>query len=91
MPERPRLKYIVIDCRGVNTIDVTAVEELENLIAEYRSAGIEIIFTHSKLPVRERLKRDGWDEKFGKNIVYPTTRDALLAIGLLHAREDQDL
>jgi sulfate permease, SulP family len=91
VPERPRLKYIIIDCRGVNTIDATAVEELENLISEYRSAGIEIIFTHTKLPVRERLKRDGWDEKFGKNIVYPTTRDALLAIGPLHEREDQDL
>jgi SulP family sulfate permease len=91
VPERPRLKYIIIDCRGVNTIDATAVEELENLKSEYRSAGIEIIFTHTKLPVRERLKRDGWDEKFGKNTVYLTTRDELLAIGLLHEREDQDL
>lgn len=81
--DRPRLKWIVIDCRGVNSIDVTAVGGLEDLLSGYRSRGIEILFSHVKLQIRERLKKAGWDEKFGEDLLYSTTRDALHAIGLL--------
>ncbi len=85
--DRPRLKWIVIDCRGVNSIDVTAVEGLEDLVSEYRSSGIEIVFTHLKLPVRERLKKAGWDEQIEDTRHYQTTREALRAIGLLENRQ----
>ncbi len=81
--DRPHLKWIVIDCRGVNSIDVTAIEGLEDLVSAYRSQGIEILFSHVKLQIRERLKKAGWDEKFGEDLLYSTTRDALRAIGLL--------
>lgn len=83
--DRPDLKWIFIDCRGVNSIDVTAIEGLEDLMSGYRSRGIEVVFTNMKLPVRERLQKAGWDEKFG-NIGhayhYQTTREALKAVGL---------
>lgn len=79
---RPHLRWIVIDCRGVNGVDVTAIEGLEDLISTYRARGISILLTHVKLQVRERLDSAGWDEKFGENL-YPTTRDALASIGLL--------
>lgn len=79
---RPHLRWIVIDCRGVNGVDVTAIEGLEGLISTYRARGISILLTHVKLQVRERLDSAGWDEKFGENL-YPTTRDALASIGLL--------
>ena len=39
VPEKPYLRWIVINCRGVNSIDVTAVEGLERLISDYRSRG----------------------------------------------------
>ncbi len=80
--DRPHLKWILIDCRGVNSIDVTAVEGLEDLLSGYRSRGIEILLTHVKLQVRERLKKAGWDKMFGEDRLYSTTRDALRAIGL---------
>jgi SulP family sulfate permease len=84
--DRPKLRWIVIDCRGVNTIDATAIEGLEDLVSGYRSRGIEILFSHVKRRVRERLKRADWGEKFGENLCcYPTTRDALKAVGLLEA------
>ncbi len=85
--DRPRLKWIVIDCRGVNSIDVTAVEGLEDLVSEYRSTGIEIVFTHMKLAIRERLKKAGWDEELEDTRHYQTTREALRAIGLLRDRQ----
>ena len=82
---RPKLQWIVIDCRSVNSIDVTAIEGLEDLVSEYRSSGIEIVFTHMKLAIRRRLEKAGWDEKFGFADTghYQTTREAVKAIGLL--------
>ena len=38
VPDRPDLEYVVIDSRGINGIDVTALEGLENLISEYPPA-----------------------------------------------------
>lgn len=84
--ERPRLRWIVIDCRGVDTIDATAVEGLEDLVSRYRSRGVRIVLTHAKLPVRERLEKVAWGEEASEEVAhYPTTRDALRAIGLLEA------
>lgn len=81
--ERSDLKWVVIDCRGMNTIDVTAIENLENLVSEYRTQGIMVLFTHTNLPVRERLKKADREVEFSENASYQTTRDALEEIGLL--------
>lgn len=60
---RPRLKWIVINCRGVNSVDMTAVEGMEDLISGYRRRRrIEILFAGVKRPIRDRLRRAGWDE-----------------------------
>lgn len=76
--EKPELKWIIFNCRGVNSIDITAIEGLENLISQYRSQGIVFLFAGMKRPVRERLIKAGWEEF----VNYPTTRDAVHAIGL---------
>ncbi len=85
IPDRPRLKYVILDCRGINDVDVTAIEGLENLAAEYRARGIRLLFTHVKKQIRDRLERAGWEERFG-NTDYPTTRDAVHDLGLLEER-----
>lgn len=81
--DRPKLKLLVIDFRGVNGIDLTAIEGLENLISEYRSHGIEVTFTHVKPPVRRRLEKAGWGNECPEVIQHQTTRDALRGTGLL--------
>lgn len=81
--DRPDLKLLIIDCRGVNGIDVTAIEGLENLISEYRSHDTEVLMTHVKPQVRQRLHKAGWDEHLPQTIEHQTTRDALRAYGLL--------
>jgi SulP family sulfate permease len=81
--EHPDLKLLVIDCRGVNGIDVTAIEGLENLISEYHSRGVEVLLTHVKPRVRMRLKKAGWDEYFKHVTSYQTTRDAMRAYAML--------
>lgn len=74
---RPEVRWIVIDCRGINAIDVTAVEGLDALVSGYRSRGVGIMLTHVKLRVRERLAGAGWSEKFGDWTLRSTTRDAV--------------
>ncbi len=86
VPDRPHLEYVIIDSRGINGIDVTALEGLESLISEYHAQGIKILFTHMKKQVRERLSKSGWKQKFG-DIRYPTIRDALHDIQLLKEKE----
>lgn len=81
--DRPDLKLLVIDCRGVNGIDVTAIEGLENLISEYRSRGVEVLFTHVKFQVRRRLNNADWPSKYPGVISHQTTREALKHAGLL--------
>lgn len=80
--DRPHLEYVILDCRGVNAIDVTALVGLENLIIDYRSQNIQILLTHAKRQIRDRLSKAGWKQKFG-DITYPTTRDALYETGIL--------
>ncbi len=88
--ERPDLKMLVIDCRGVNGIDVTAIEGLENLLSEYRSRDVKVLLTHVKPQVRHRLHRACWGKDYPEVIEHQTTRDALRATGLLEERETQD-
>lgn len=84
VPDKPQLEWIVINCRGINSIDVTAVEGLERLISDYRERGIELILAGMKLPVSKQLERAGWSKDPAWNASYRTTRDALRDIGLLH-------
>lgn len=88
--DRPDLEILVIDFRGVNGIDVTAIEGLENLISEYRARGIKVLFTHVKPQVKERLKRAGWAEEYPEVIEHQTTRDAFRDLGLLAEKESLD-
>ncbi|MGB3683575.1 MAG: solute carrier family 26 protein [Rubrobacteraceae bacterium] len=89
--DRPDLELLVIDFRGVNGIDVTAIEGLENLIGEYRSRDVKVMITHAKPQVRERLKRAGWDKNFSEVVEHQTTRDALRDAGFLERREEHSV
>jgi SulP family sulfate permease len=88
--ERTKLEHIIIDCRGMNSIDVTALDELDGLITDYRSQGITVLLTHVKLPLRERLTRAGWNDKFGADVIgHATSRQALDSIGLLEGMRNR--
>lgn len=84
--DKPELRYIVIDCRGVNSIDVTAIDRLEEALTDYRSREVAVLFTHMKRPVRTRLRKAGWQGKFAEDLRYETTREALETAGVLRHR-----
>lgn len=55
--ERPHIKHLVLICSAVNFIDTSALETLENLIENLRSAGITLHLAEIKGPVMDRLKK----------------------------------
>lgn len=57
------------------------LELAENAFEQDRRIGMS--FAHAKKPVRERLMMAGWSENVGDDILYPTVRDALRAVGML--------
>lgn len=81
--ENPRLRYVFVDCSGVNDMDATAAKVLENVIEGYRGRGIDVRFVGMKGPVRERVKEAGWDEKFEDVARHATMKAALYSVGIL--------
>ncbi|MDQ9169653.1 sulfate permease [Oxalobacteraceae bacterium R-40] len=53
---RPELKHVVLLCSAVNSIDASALESLENIEHQLRTAGISLHLSEVKGPVMDRLK-----------------------------------
>jgi len=51
--ERPEMKWVVMDLSGVNDIDAVAIDNLENMMGNYRQREIHFAFTGMKGPVRD--------------------------------------
>lgn len=51
------IKTIIIDGSGVNSVDLTSINELKQMIESYEKRGILILFTALKGPVRDSFRR----------------------------------
>ncbi len=80
--ERPEVKWVVMDLSGVNDIDAVAIDNLENIMDNYRQRDIHFAFTGMKGPVRDLVSKAGWEEKYGERIRYLSIQHALKEIGL---------
>ncbi|MGI6555123.1 MAG: SulP family inorganic anion transporter [Bacillota bacterium] len=78
--EKPDVKWIVLDFSGVNSIDAVAVHSLEKIIEDYSKRNIQFKLARIKRPVRDILKKAGYEEKMGKEMNYYSIRQALKAI-----------
>jgi len=74
---KPGLRWILMDCSGVNDMDGCAVETLERLIDSYGETGIDFAFAGMKGPVRDVAERAGWHKRLGRRMRYATIRHAL--------------
>lgn len=79
---RPEVRWVVLDMSGVNDIDAVAVDVLEKLMEAYEHRDIKFAFAAMKGPVRDVVKRAGWEKKQG-HIHYPSLPHALRGIGVL--------
>lgn len=54
---KPHLKTIIIDASGINSIDLTALQELRKMKVSYKKRGVTLVFAGLKGPVRDVFKQ----------------------------------
>lgn len=74
---KPRLKYVIVVGDGINQIDASGVELLENLTKQLHQSGIEIFFTGLKKQVLDVLERTGVYRHIGPERFFRTEEQAL--------------
>jgi SulP family sulfate permease len=79
--DRPEVKHLILICSAINFIDASALETLESLILELRSAGVEFYMAEIKGPVMDELKRAGFIEFIGSERIFLSTHEAMNALG----------
>lgn len=72
------LEQVIIDATGINYVDSSALHALKDIIDEYGSRDIEVLFTNVKGPVRDIFRRSGLVELVGENNFYLNINEAVL-------------
>ncbi|MCS6874262.1 MAG: solute carrier family 26 protein [Pyrinomonadaceae bacterium] len=79
--DNPEIRNVVLICSAVNFIDASALETLEKIIDELRSAGINFYLSEVKGPVMDRLEKIGFVERFGREKIFLSTHQAMEFLG----------
>jgi sulfate permease, SulP family len=83
----PDLETVVIDASGVNDIDASAVEALDELISELGATGIVVRLATVKGPVRDVLMRAGLYQRLGDRIHADVDHAVAAATGTIRRTE----
>ena len=75
--ERPDLRYILLDARGINDMDASGEEALEMLVKRVRSAGLGFAMCGIKGQVLMVMERTGLLQKIGSDEIYADSRAAV--------------
>ncbi|HEY9853817.1 MAG TPA: solute carrier family 26 protein [Leptolyngbyaceae cyanobacterium] len=75
--DRPDVKYLLLICSAVNSIDGSALETLKSLILDLKTRGIEFYMSEVKGPVMDGLLKIGFFEEIGKDNIFLTTDQAM--------------
>ncbi len=78
--EKPTLEYLVLICSAINFIDASALESLERFGEDLKEAGVELCLAEVKGPVMDQLERGGFLERLGRDRVFLTPHDAMIAL-----------
>ena len=65
--KKPDLKFVVIDAEGINEVDATGEEMLNELVTRLEALNIELLISRVKKPVMDILKRSGFVEHWGRD------------------------
>jgi len=74
---KPPARCIVLDMQAVSHIDVTSLEVLRDLHAEFESAGVDVRFARANRPLREQLLRWIGTEDLGRERFFPSASAAV--------------
>jgi SulP family sulfate permease len=78
--DHPDVKHLVLIGSGINYIDASGLETLENLMAQLRKAGVNFYLAEIKGPVLEQLRRVGFLDHLGAERIFVTTHLAMQAL-----------
>ncbi|HBE21039.1 MAG TPA: sodium-independent anion transporter [Cyanobacteria bacterium UBA11149] len=71
--DRPEVKYLLLVCSAVNSIDGSALETLKSLIVDLKTMGVEFYMSEVKGPVMDGLTKIGFVDELGKDHIFLTT------------------
>ncbi len=70
--KKPALKHFVIDGEGINSVDITAVEALQDFIKNKKSKGINVVFVNLKGVVRNIFAKAKLIDMIGEENFLPS-------------------
>jgi SulP family sulfate permease len=73
----PALEYILVASGGINGLDASGVEMLQNLVDRLKQNGIQLIFYDIKGNVTDVLQRTGLIDRIGTQNIFRSEREAL--------------
>jgi len=71
------LKHLLLDFKGVGFIDITGVDELQVLLDDLRSRGINLILVSLHLPVRQVFASTGFLQELGEQNIHTSYHEAM--------------
>jgi SulP family sulfate permease len=72
------VKYIILDCSGINSLDATAVAFIAEMIINFQKQKIVWLFATVKGPVRDHMAEVKLDKKIGEQHFFLSVHDAVL-------------
>ncbi len=78
--DHPAVRHVVLICSGINYIDASALETLENLMYELRDAGITLHLAEVKSPILARLQRVEFLQALAPGRLFLSTHEAICAL-----------
>ncbi|MDB9314877.1 solute carrier family 26 protein [Spirulina sp. CS-785/01] len=73
----PQVKHLVLICSGINFIDGSALETLEQLIQEMEQIGVTFYLAEVKGPVMDHLEKAKFPERLGRDRIFLSTDQAM--------------
>jgi anti-anti-sigma factor len=87
--ERPDLRYVLLDARGINDMDASGEEALQVLCKRIRSAGLGFAMCGVKGQVVKVMDRTGLTHIIGKKNIYADSKSAVRALtDIIHHQTD---
>ena len=77
----PRLRFVIVSARAINSLDASGVEMLASLIDGLAKRGITLIFSGVKPQVQAVLERTGLAARIGASNQFASDDAAYAALG----------
>lgn len=85
--KRENLKAVILDARGINGMDSTAVHTLKDIVRDYQKRDIRFFMTNVKGPVRDVMRRSGLRVLIGEGHFFLSIPDA---VDFIHTNVQKD-